>query len=330
MSLDPNNAVHDWPLASGSPGREVWYSLVSPSDASVAFWYRYTLLSTTGGHREGRLWAALTDREDPTTSTFVSRSVDLSETDITADPFDLRVDDARLSSDSATGQVADLSWDLAYDPDSYAFTPLRSERLTDLLYRVAGTGKHWSRNESVAMSGEVRVGNRTVQLEGAPGHQGHTVTQVRPPENWTWVQCNDFAEDDSAVLEALRLDDKLSVCLRVDGEVYPLNRLRHVHPHSPTSNRLEHDVVGAWRFSGAGEGVELRATVEADRDCWQHVTYRAPDDTLRYNAHCSLAELTVTYSSDGDEVQTLTSNAAHAEWVGTEPPRQGEYSPDWF
>jgi hypothetical protein len=328
MNSDPNDPVHDWPLAPGRPGREVWYSLVSPSDASVAFWYRYTLLSTTGGHREGRLWAALTDREDPAASTFVSRSVGPDETDVTADPFDLRVDDACLTSDSATGQVADVSWDLAYDPDVYAFTPLRSERLTDLLYRVAGTGKHWSRNESVAMSGEVRVGDRTVHLDDAPGHQGHTVTQVTPPENWTWVQCNDFAEDDSAVLEALRLDDKLSVCLRVDDEVYPLNRLRHVHPYSPAANTLEHDEVGTWRFSGAGEGVELRATVEADPDCWQHVTYRVPDDTLRYNAHCSLSNLTVTYG-DGDETQTLTSSAARAEWVGAEPPRQGEYSPDW-
>ncbi len=329
MHIEPNGPVHDWPLAAGAPGREVWYSLVSAPDGSVALWYRYTLLSTADGYREGRLWAALTDRESPGASTFVSESVDLSSTRVTGDPFELTVGDGRLRSDTATGSVGGVAWDLEYEPDVYAFTPLRSRNLTDLLYRVAGTGKHWSRNQSVAMTGEVSVGDRTIHLDDAPGHQGHTVTQVTPPDDWTWVQCNDFAENDSAVLEALRLDDTLSVCLRIDGDVYPLNRLHHVHPLSPLANSVEHDEVGTWQFGAAGEGVELRATVEADPDCWQHVTYRVPDDTLRYNAHCSLASLTVTYSRDGGGTRTLTSDTARVEWVGTEPPRDGEYRPDW-
>jgi len=120
------------------------------------------------------------------------------------------------------------------------------ERLTDPLYRTAGTGKHRSRNESVATSGGLTVADRTVDIEDAPGRQVHTGTHVTPPENWTWPQCNDLAENDSAVLETLRLEDTLSVCLRVDG----------------------------------------------------------------------------------DGTQTLTSSTARAEWVGAEPPRRGEYSPD--
>jgi hypothetical protein len=331
MHIEPNEPVHDWPLAAGEPGREVWYSLVSVPDGSVAFWYRYTLLSTEGGDREGRLWAALTDRETPANSMFASASVAPADTEAASNPFALRVGDGHLTSTSATGRVGDISWSLDYDPDVFAFTPLRSQRLTDALSRVAGTGKHWSRNESVSMSGEVTLGDRTVDFEGAPGHQGHTVTQVTPPENWTWVQCNDFAENDSATLEALRLDDTLSVCFRIDGEVYPLNRLRDIHPVSPWANELEHDEVGTWQFRAAGEGVELRATVQTPPDCWQHVTYKVPDGSLRYNAHCSLSAVTVTYSRGDDRIGTLTSNAGRAEWVGPAPPRGGEseYRPEW-
>jgi hypothetical protein len=329
MHIEPNEPVYEWPLAPGTPGREVWYSLVSPPDASIAFWYRYTLLSTEGGDREGRLWAALTDRENPADSTFASAPVEFGDIETASNPFELRVGDGRLTSSSASGRVDDISWEFTYDPDSYAFTPLRSQRLTDILFQFAGTGKHWSRNESVFMSGELTVGDRTIDLTDAPGHQGHTVTQVTPPENWTWVQCNDFAENDSAVLEALRLDDKLSVCFRIDGEVYPLNRVRDVHPLSPWANELEHDEVGTWRFAATGEDVELRVTVEADPDCWQHVTYKVPDDSLRYNAHCSLSHLTVTYSRDGGATRTLTSDAARAEWVSEDPPREGEYRPEW-
>jgi hypothetical protein len=330
MYPDPNDPDESWPLSAGDPGREVWYSLVSPRDGTVAFWYRYTLLSTGSGYQEGRLWAALTDREDPSRSTFVAEAYPLSDVEAAArDPFELRIGDAVLTSSSAEGAVEGVAWALEYEPDRYAFTPLRSENLTDVLSAALGTGKHWSRNQSVAMSGEVTVGDRTIEFEDAPGHQGHTVSSTSPPEEWTWVQCNDFAEDDAAVLEALRLDDKLSLCFRVDGEVYALNRVKDVLPFSPAANEINHDEVGHWRFRGDGEGLELKATVESPDDHWQTVAYMAPDDTLRYNAHCSLSDLTVTYSVDGGPAETLKSDAARAEWVSTEPPVEGEYEPEW-
>lgn len=328
MQSDPNAPEIDWPLPTGEPGREVWYSLVSPRDASVAFWYRYTLLSTEGGRQEGRLWAALTDREDPASSTFVSEAFDLGDVRTAREPFELTIGDSVLTSSSATGQIGDVSWDFEYDPDTYVFTPLRSETLTNLLSRTAGTGKHWSRNESVFMSGEITVGGRTIELDDAPGHQGHTLSSRDPPDAWTWVQCNDF-EDSSAVLEALRLDDTLSLCFRVDGEVYALNRLKHVLSFSPSANSVEHDEPGHWRFRGSGEGVELQATVESDPSHWQTVSYMTPSDELRYNAHCSLSDVTVTYSIDDGTSETLTSDAARAEWVGTEPPVEGDYQPKW-
>lgn len=327
MYPDPNEPVLEWPLAVGAPGREVWYSLVSPKDASVAFWYRYTLLSTLGGRQEGRLWAALTDRDDPESSTFVSESFALDDVRAERDPFELAIGDAVLTSSSASGEIGDVSWDLEYDPDTYAFTPLRSETLTNVLSKTIGTGKHWSRNESVFMSGEVTVGDRTIEFEDGPGHQGHTLSSD-PPDEWTWVQCNDFEEDDSAVLEALRLDDKLSLCFRVGGKVYPLNRLKHVVPQSPSANRIDHDEPGHWRFHGSGEGVELQVTVESDPTHWQRVAYMTPDDTLRYNAHCSLSDVTLTYS-EGDGTTTLTSDAGRAEWVSTTPPIEGTYRPTW-
>jgi hypothetical protein len=328
MDPDPNEPVMEWPLAVGEPGREVWYSLVSPRDASVAFWYRYTLLSTEDGRQEGRLWAALTDRETPENSTFVSEAFAFEDVWPDSDPFELTIGDGILTSSSASGSIGEVSWDLEYDPDTYAFTPLRSETLTDILSKTIGTGKHWSRNESVFMSGEITVGDRTIELEDAPGHQGHTLSS-EPPEEWTWVQCNDFAEDETAVLEALRLDDNLSLCFRLDGEVYPLNRMKDVLPWSPSSNRVLHDEPGHWRFRGEGEGIEIQATVEADTDHWQTVSYMSPDDSLRYNAHCSLSELTVTYSVDGGPATTITSDAARAEWVNTEPPIEGTYLPEW-
>ncbi|MFQ3317993.1 MAG: hypothetical protein ACI8UR_001441 [Natronomonas sp.] len=329
MQPDPNDPDLAWPLSVGEPGREVWYSLVSPHDGSLAFWYRYTLLSTADGLQEGRLWAALTDHENPENSQFVTESYPFEEVWPDSDPFGLTIGDGALTSSSATGTIGDVSWELDYEPDTYAFTPLRSETLTNLLSAILGTGKHWSRNQSVFMSGEITVGDRTIELDDAPGHQGHTLSS-NPPEEWTWVQCNDF-ENSDAVLEALRLDDKLSLCFRTDGEVYALNRLKHVLTISPSANSITHDEPGHWRFRGEGEGIELQATIEADPDHWQTVAYMAPDDTPRYNAHCSLSDATVTYSIDGGTTETITSDAARAEWVNTDPPvgEAADYRPTW-
>lgn len=318
---DPNAPVLDWPLPRGEVGREVWYGLVGPRDGAAALWYRYTLLSTESGHREGRLWAALTDREGE--SAFASEAFGFDRVS-SESPFALSVGPGELTSGSATGEVGDLSWDLSYGPDAYTFTPLRSRRLTDLLSRVAGTGKHWSRNESIRVGGEVTVGGRTVEFDCAPGHQGHTLG-TDPPPAWTWVQCNAFP-DESVSVEALNLDGSLSVCLRRDGAVHAMNRVHHVLLHNGT-DRVE---PGRWEFHAAGDGAELSATVAADPDHYRRVAYRAPDDSLRYNAHCSVSSVSLTFEADGDR-RTLESDAGRAEWVDTSPPvgRTEEYRPKW-
>ncbi|MFC7226464.1 tocopherol cyclase family protein [Salinirubellus salinus] len=323
---DPNAPVLDWPLATGERGREVWYGLVGPRDGSRAFWYRYTLLSTAGGRREGRVWAALTDGEN---SRFVSRSFPLGVVHRRDDPFALEVGDAdtggELTSSSAWGALPEegVSWDLEHDPDEYVFTPLRSQTLTALLGALVDAGSHWSRNESVLTSGTVTVGDHTVAFDEAPGHQGHTVGTY-PPERWRWVQCNGF-EDPALSLEALDLDGTLSVLFRRGDEVYPLNRLVHVL----RNNRTLRDDVGHWRFRASGEGVELTATVRADPAHWQPVAYCAPDETLRYNAHCSVSDVTLTYEVADEGPVTVESPAGRAEWVGSEPPISGEYRPAW-
>lgn len=320
---DRNAAVYDWPVDRGEPAREVWYGLAGPADGSAAFWYRYTLLSTEGGRQEARLWAALTDADGE--SAFRSRSFDLADADLAAAPFRYALPDGELTSRGASGDLGDASWDLSYDPDDYAFTPLRSETLTDLLYRFAGTGKHWSRNEAVRVDGEVTVGDTTVAFEDAPGHQGHTLGSA-PPERWTWVQCNGF-DDPSVSLECLNLEGRLSMCLRRDGVVHELNRLRDVA--GPTASRTERVEPGRWRFSGSGDGVDLTAEVVADPDHWQRVAYMTPDDTRRYNAHCSVSEVTLTYKVAGEAERRLRSDAGRAEWVDATKPVPGDYRPTW-
>lgn len=331
----PNDPRLDWPTEPGTPGREIWYSLVSHSERDMAFWYRYTLLSTKGGHREGRLWAALTDCERPDRSTFVSRRVPPAEVEAGTDPFVLAVGSGQQTDRGAHGRVdgtdpaasgdeVAVSWQFAYDPDDApAFTPLRSARLMDALARL-GSGQHWSANQSVSMEGTVRVGDQRIDFEDAPGHQGHTVS-TNPPERVAWLHCNAFPDEDVA-LEALNVGGTVAICLRRDGTVHQLNRLRDLV--GPWGNRTIEIEPGIWAFRGTGDEVSVEVRVEADTDHWQRVAYRAPDDSYRYNAHCSLSDVELSFEADGDE-RTLRSNQGRAEWVTAEKPIPGDYRPTW-
>jgi len=180
MDADEANAPHlGWHLKTEERGREVWYGLVTDTDRGLAFWYRYTLLSTKGGHREARLWAGLTgtERDFFETRRYSLRDVEFGE------PFSLSFGEARLSSSSSQGALetdaGEVSWSFEYEPDDRVFTPLRSERLTDVAEQF-GSGRHWSTNQSVRMEGRLEVGDETYDFADAPGHQGHTVGRSAP------------------------------------------------------------------------------------------------------------------------------------------------------
>ncbi len=333
MTVRHGNDPHfDWPLAEGEPGREVYYSLVTTRDGDVAFWYRYTLISTESGRQEARTWAGLTRRDGDGFFTSSSSPLD----DVSFDePFELSFGDSRLSYETAGGELdtdeAEVSWSFEYEPDDVTFTPLRSEKLTDLAEKFLGSGRHWSANQSVRMDGEVEVDGETIEFDDAPGHQGHTVG-ASSPDSWSWIHCNSFEEDGDAVLEVLEVESKLSLCFRRDGEVHMLNRLKHVV--GPTANGSRRNEPGDWTLEAKGEGVKLEASVEADDESkYRKAAYLTPDDTSRYVAHSSLTPIRVRYRVEEDGgwsgPRELTSDSARVEWSDTSPPvgEKDGYSP---
>lgn len=325
MVVSENAAWLDWAATERSRAREVWYGLVGHPTRPVAFWFRYSLLSTGAGDTTCRLWAALTDRDGD--AVFETRTVDASTVESERDPFRIVAGKAgALEDDAAHGRTDTVRWSFEYDPDPVTFTPLRSRRLTNLASRVLGTGHHWSVNQSIRLDGTVTVGDRTVEFEDAPGHQGHTAGGS-VPDGWQWVHCNDFDRSEVA-LEALGLGGKLSICLRRDGAAHRLNRLWHVL--GPRGNRTVETAPGRWRFHGRGDGAEVRATVTADEECWQRAAYPCPDGSRRFVAHCSLSSVDLSYrvkNGGWSAWRRATSDGGRAEWAGREPPVPGTYRP---
>lgn len=343
-SISENRPELDWPLAPSEQGREVWYLLVTSRDRTVAFWYHLELVATAAGWQEGRSWAAITDRAVPERSHFVSRVVRLDSVRFQDDPFALATDAERLTDGATSGEIsasdtdsgaATICWELAYEPDQYSFRPLRSQCLTEVLSKVTGSGKHWSCNQSVSMTGTVTVGERTIEFADAPGHQGHTV--AGNPEKITWVHCNDFQTGhtgiDHAVLEALQYDELLSLCLRLDGTVHAFNRPHHILPASPFSNTVTYNEVGHWQFERNTGPIPLQVTVDApaastNPDCWQRTRQYLPSGQSLYDAHCPFGSLELVVRS-GQQSVTLTSDVARVEWIRPDPPLTGEFFPLW-
>jgi hypothetical protein len=329
-----NESVYDWPVTPGEPAREVWYGLVTHRVRPLALWFRYTLDSETDGEQTGRLWAAVTDREGAMSVGVRTLPVTLTDATIETAPFRLSFDEeTRLQTDAASGAISgesdderDVTWDLSLVPDAAPFTPLRSEWLTSAAVSLLGTGRHWSANQTTRATGSMTVGGETVTFDDAPAHQGHTVGRDIATD-WQWLHCNSFTDGELAI-EALRTRGRTSICLRrgQTGDRFRLNRLHHVV--GPLANETTDVAPGRWTFSGRGDGVELHATVEADTDHWQRVSYRAPDGSLRYVAHCSLSGLELSYRVAGAQGwRTVESDRARAEWAETSPPVEGHYPP---
>lgn len=332
MELEPNRPVYDWPLAAGEPGNEVWFLFFTSPDGATSFWYHVELCSTGETH-VGRAWAAIMDRTEGELA-FNTTPVDVDAVSLAGNPFSLAVGDHRLTSRSLEGHVAgdrDVSWNLEWEPDTYAFRPLRSRFISNLLSNTIGTGKYWSRNSSIAIDGTVTVGDRTLDLAGAPGSQGH-IMSPREPMDLTWVHCNDFdtagARADDVVFEALQFDRFLTCYLRLDGDVYEFNRVANVLPVGPRANSVEHNEVGEWRLRADSGGMRLRATVDAPGDRWHRAIQYPPAGEPQYVAHCPFASLQVSYAVEDDWAQ-VGSQTARVEWHRETPPVEGNFTPEW-
>lgn len=327
MSTGSANAPYfDWPDPE-TPAREVWYSLVTHPDEPLAFWYRYTLVST-GEKGKARVWGALSDGRTGK-NTFVSQQYSLAEVSSEDEPFSLAIAENTLADDGAFGEIDAVpaespqderiapktSWTLEYEPDDFTFTPLSDETRMLTFAEQFGTGVHWSANQSVSMAGAVTVGGRTIRFEDAPGHQGHTAG-VSVPDDWTWLHCNDFGSDIS--LEVLSMETLTPGCLRLPDETHLINGDMEVF------NAIETRVnePGQWILTAETDAVEFSVTVSVDTDHWQRVSYLTPDGSLRYNAHCSLADVSLDVAGD-----TYESSGGRIEWVSPDPPIPGSYPP---
>ncbi len=276
---------------------EVYYFKFNDADQGVAFWFRYTLLIPVPGQGDpvGELWGIFFDAHDPENNRAWKRSYPIDQVASQRQPFELRIHDAVLRHDMARGRIESpdgaVAWDLRLEPDPVGFRNLPS-----VLYRLpVPTTKVVAPNLSCSYSGTVDMGDRVVELAGAPGHQAH-IWGTKHAARWAWANCNLFSGRNDAVLEALSAHVKVgpvstpplsSVYLRVGREEYRFDGFRQML----TIN--SHWDVKAWSLEAHDRRYQLVAQITSSPEWMVGVRYQDPDGETRvcHNTKVANAEI---------------------------------------
>lgn len=294
---------------------EVWYLTVSDPRSRRGFWFRYTFEVPTDGARDpvAELWGFAFAPGEPAVGGKRSMPLQFPPRGV------MSVGEGVLENGHAVGELEDLglSWDLRWEPSSTALwhIPAWIGRSALPSTRVV------SPSVDAAFTGEVRIGEETVVLDGAPGCQTHLWGRQHAAR-WAWGHCNAFEDAGSgsvALLEAVHAvplvgtsrPAPLGITLlyaEVDGRPVPANAL-------PWTLAARSRIEGhRWELRGRTREARVRALLEADPEEMAQVTYEDPDGQLAYCANSEIAGAVLEVEwRDGTSARFRSDGLAHVE-----------------
>ena len=299
---------------------EVYYLTLTDPVSGVGLWIRYTLLAPDDGPATCSLWFVAMDREGLRLAR--KRTLPAADLHAATDPFSLAVGDAELRDDLMRGAVDDVAWDLTWSAHAAAVQPVHPVLERTRLARTILTLPH----PHVRVSGTVRIGDRTLALDGAPGGQAHLWGRAHAAR-WAWGHCSDFAGRPDDWLDAVsvylprfgrEVGPSTPVVGRIGGEPFAATHpLRVVH----TASRFS---VGDWTFDARDGARRLQATFSAPVETLVGVTYHDPDgaEAYCYNSEVATLRLDVLHRAGRGwtRAETLESDGrAHFEYAQRRP-----------
>jgi hypothetical protein len=310
---------------NGRPGHyEVYYLTLTDASTGVGYWIRYTLLAPDEGAPSCALWFLAMDPASGITAR--KETFPIAQLTAEPDPFRLQIGPATLADGVAAGELRDAEWSLRWEPGrSY-------EHVRPALRPFASTVLCLPHGD-VALTGQIRCGGRTVDLDGARGAQAHLWGSKHATE-WAWARCGDFW-----ISGGERAADTF-----VDGVSVRVSRFgRELGPLTPVVGRIAdsdlastsawHVVANSssfgperWRFEAIDGRRKLISEVLADRRMLAGVTYHDPDGQPAYCYNTETASMRLgVYERTGGRAgwrhaATLEGRGcAHFEYAQREP-----------
>jgi hypothetical protein len=316
----------------GRPGHyDVYYPSHTDRASGCGIWIRYTMVAPTdGGQATASLWLMAMEQEGNGPPIGRKATWPADALRATAAPFELRIDDAVLTEAGASGAFEDVAWSLTWAPDErpaeHVHPLLRRARVPRTVLVLP--------QPNLAISGTVRWGHRSLDLDGAHGGQAH-IWGSKHASRWAWVHCNDL---ETAQGKPRRGD-------YVDGVSVFVPRLgRELGPNTPVVGRIEGRefrstsplrvsgnsstfALTSWDFEARDGARKLAVDVHAPQETLVGVTYTDPDGEPAYCYNSEVASLRCrAYQRDKAEpsgwrlVETLVApGRAHFEYAQGEP-----------
>src|SRR3954452_11472412 len=103
----------------GTPGHyEIYYVSLTDRGSGCGVWIRYTMVAPVdGGQATASLWFMAMDPGGDGTPIGRKASWPVDALQATAQPFEVRIDDAVLTGSGMRGAFEDVAWDLSWTPD---------------------------------------------------------------------------------------------------------------------------------------------------------------------------------------------------------------------
>jgi hypothetical protein len=283
----------------GRPGHyEVYYLTLTDPRAGVGVWIRYTMLAPEPPSTHPAscsLWFLAMDPRPgaaPTLARKVTYPVELMGAQ--ADPFELRIGDARLDDHGMEGAFEDVSWDLRWASSGKSYAPVNP-----ILHRlgVAKTALVVP-HPDLSIDGELTIAGERIELSGARGGQAH-VWGSEHASSWAWVHCNDLRTLDGEPVPGAFVDGVSATVPRFGRELGPstpvVGRIggadfRSTSPLRILANSSTYALTG-WRFEAVHGARKLVGEVDAVRDQLAGVIYHDPDGEPAYCYNSETASL---------------------------------------
>jgi len=300
-----------------SPGHyEVWYLTLSDPATRRGLWFRYTLEIPKGAEapRVAELWAFAFRPGGPAVGGKETMPLSWPPSGV------MQIGAARLDEGRATGSVAGITWDLAWDPPPTAMWHipgrLGESRLPSTRVVCPALG--------VTFRGTVTIDGETLVLDAARGCQTHLWGRQHAAR-WAWGHCSAWDEGEGeAVLEAVWAVPPLApgraapagptlLYAQVDGKAFACNAL-------PWLARARSRVTGhRWEMSGRTRDARVRAFLEARPAEMAQVTYEDPDGAHAWCANSEVAIGVLEVERNGVLRRFTTDGLAHVEFGARHP-----------
>ena len=307
--MTPTAAV--FPTAGPGGMYESFYLRAVSPDEPLGVWIRHTIHQRPGQAPRGSVWFTLFDASQP-------RPLAHKETfdDPSVPPGGwIAVGGSSFGPDGAEGSCGPASWSLRTTATA---PPLRHLRRSVLYRAPVPRTKLTSPMPLARLDGEVRVGERTIDVRGWPGMVGHN-WGAEHAERWVWLHGAAFEQDPGAWIDVavgrILVGGRLTPWV-ANGAVEIGGRRHAIGGLLARGVRVDAHVGRAELSLPGPGGLRVIAQVTAPREATVGWRYADPDGGEHDVANCSIAALSLTVEARDGVRHPLTTGHGGAYELG--------------